>query len=208
MRKTVIAFLLLFAPIAFGAERQRASRPPAVSDATPAGWLINHGYRLNDMSPLRLVIGNATVVGLGDATHGTHEFFDIKVKMIQFLVEEMNFTNVALEGPFVDFNRLNEYVLGGPGDPHAILLHREIGYWFWASEEMVALADWMRSYNANRGGRPPVQIAGFDVTDEKGADALAVAYVTSVDPASPTSNLDDLQANLITHEAEFVARSS
>ncbi len=160
------------------------------------------------MSPLRSVIGNATVVGLGDDTHGTHEFFDVKVKMIQFLVQEMHFTNVALEGPFADFNRLNDYALGGQGDPHAILLHRENGYWFWATEEIVALAEWMRAYNANRGSRAAVQIAGFDVTDEKGAAALAIAYLNSVDPASPTNDLDNVKANLVAHEADFVARSS
>src|SRR5206468_9052536 len=120
----LLGLLLLFLVSPATAQRRHAVHPPAVPDTTPAGWLANHGYPLSDMEPLRAVIGSATVVGLGDATHGTHEFFDIKLRMIDFLVREMNFTTVGMEGPFVDFNRLNDYILGGSGDPHTILLHR------------------------------------------------------------------------------------
>jgi len=131
-----------------------------------------------------------------------------RIDSIGALARQMNFTAVGMEAPFVDFNRLNDYVLGGAGDPHVILLHRELGYWFWASEEIVALAEWMRNYNANRGDRPPVQIFGFDVTDDSGAAAFTVAYLNSVDPASPTNDRDAMRANLVAHETEFVQRSS
>ena len=200
--------LLLLLPTPAAAQRRHAVRPPAIAEVTPAGWLASHAYPLTDMEPLRPVLGSATVVGLGDGTHGTHEFFEIKVRMIEFLVREKGFTAIALEGPFADFNRLNDYVLGGPGDPHTILLNRQNGYWMWASEEIVDLANWMRAYNASRGDRPPVQIFGFDVTDEKGAGDLAAAYLNSVDPASPTDNFDFVRANLLAHEAEFVVRTS
>ncbi len=209
MRRYACALLLLLLGVTPAiAERRHAARPPAVAEVTPAGWLISHADPLTDMQPLRTVLGSSTIVGLGDATHGTHEFFEIKLRMIDFLVREMNFTTIGMEGPFVDFNRLNDYVLGGPGDPHTILLHREPGYWFWASEEIVELAEWMRSYNASRGERPAVQIVGFDVTDEKSAADFAVAYLNGVDPASPTDNLENVRLNLIAHEAAFVARSS
>jgi len=148
------------------------------------------------------------VVALGDDTHGTHEFFELKLKMIQFLVREMKFTTIGFEAPFADFNRLNQYILGAPGDPYTPLMHRELGYWFWASEEIVAVVEWAREYNRTRGDRPPVEIVGFDVTDEKGAGDIAVAYFNNVDPASPAENMGAVSANLLAHEAEFVARSS
>src|SRR5437899_12163547 len=92
----LVAFFFLAAPSAAPA-RHRALRPP-VSDATPAGWLSNHAYRLDTMEPLRAVVGNApVVVALGDDTHGTHEFFELKLKMIQFLVREMNFRTIGFE---------------------------------------------------------------------------------------------------------------
>ena len=153
----LVAFFFLAAPSAAPA-RHRATRPP-VSDATPAGWLSNHAYRLDTMEPLRAVAGNAPVVALGDDTHGTHEFFELKLKMIQFLVREMKFTTIGFEAPFADFNRLNQYILGAPGDPYTPLMHRELGYWFWASEEIVAVVEWAREYNRTRGDRPPVEIA-------------------------------------------------
>ncbi|HYS55190.1 MAG TPA: erythromycin esterase family protein [Thermoanaerobaculia bacterium] len=206
-RLAVSLTVVLIGSSAVPATRHRAIRPP-VSDATPAGWLSNHAYRLDDMGPLRIVVGDSPVVGLGDDTHGTHEFFDLKLKMIQFLAREMNFTTLGFEAPFADFNRLNQYVLGGPGEPYTPLMHRELGYWFWASDEIVAVIEWAREYNRTRGDRPPVEIVGFDVTDEKGAGDLAVAYVSSVDPASPVDNIDAVWANLLAHETEFVARSS
>jgi erythromycin esterase len=160
------------------------------------------------MSGLRAVVGDSKIVALGDDTHGTHEFFDLKLKMIQYLVREMNFTTVAFEAPFADFNRINTYVLGGPGDPGQLLLHREIGYWFWASGEILDTIEWMREYNQTRGDRPPVEIAGFDVTDDVGAGAIAVAYINTVDPAFPIDNMDLVRQHLTAHETAFVSVTS
>src|SRR5438132_10151361 len=117
----LVAFLFLAAPAA-ARGRHRALRPP-VSDATPAGWLSNHAYRLDTIEPLRAVVGNAPVIALGDDTHGTHEFFELKLKMIQFLVREMNFRTIGFEVPFAAFNCLNQYMLGAPGDPYTPLVH-------------------------------------------------------------------------------------
>ena len=64
------------------AERRRSAHPP-VSDATPAGWLLNHAYPY--VEAIGTVAGPATMIGLGDDTHGTHEFFDVKLRMIEKL---------------------------------------------------------------------------------------------------------------------------
>ena len=224
MRRLVLA-LLLTASAAAGVSRQHAVRPPAVSDATPAGWLVNHAYR--DLDAIRILIGTSTVIGLGDDTHGTHEFFETKVHMIEELVRDGNFRTVAFEAPFADFTRLNDYVLGGSGDRHAILLHRELGYWMWATDEVVALIDWMRDYNEMHGDRPPIEIAGFDVTDEKGAADVVIAYLESTDPptavnASSTysdclrigistncqARLNAVRDDLSAREGDLVAHSS
>ena len=68
LRRKYAAFLLVLSmtsPQAL-AERRRGVRAPAISDVTPAGWLINHAYPLNDMQPLRSVIGAGTEGGWGD----------------------------------------------------------------------------------------------------------------------------------------------
>ncbi|MBV9493128.1 MAG: erythromycin esterase family protein, partial [Acidobacteria bacterium] len=211
-----------------------------LTDATPAGWLANHAYRLNTTSPgapngdlegLRRIVGNASVVGLGEGTHGTHELQEMKLRMIEYLVREMGFTAVVMEAPFPDWMRLNEYALGGDGDPRQILVqNRQLGYFFWANEEIVDLVNWMRAYNATRGNKPPVQIAGMDVFDLGGARTVLTQYVERVDPAKAggmratftlcppqpgsgnpalcESQTEAIRADLETREAELVAKSS
>lgn len=242
MRRTLAALSLLLVALSAGAQaRRRAAPPPRVSDATPAGWLTNHAYRietaqsgapLRDLEPLRNLIGNATVVGLGDGTHGTHEFFELKLRMIEFLVRELGFTAVAMEAPFADWTQLNDYVLGGAGDPRTILLqHRSLGYFMWANDEVVAVANWMREYNATRGDKPPVQLAGMDVFDLGGARTMVTQYLERVDPSKAAgvrvtyglcasqpvtgplagqcaADTEAIRADLAARETELTARSS
>src|ERR1043165_3404394 len=115
MKRSLVALSLVLLTLSAGAQaRRRASIPPRISDATPGGWLTNHAYRiettqtgapLRDLEPLRNVIGTAGVVGLGDGTHGTHEYFELKLRTIEFLVREMGFTAVAMEAPFADWTQ-------------------------------------------------------------------------------------------------------
>ena len=176
---SLVALFLLAAPLP-AAPRHRPARPPA-SDAVPAGWLANHAYRSVDA--IATLAGPATMIGLGDDTHGTHEYFDAKLHMIKKLVHDEGFTLIAFEGPYPDFNRIDDYVLGGSGDPRVILRRPELGYWFWASDEIVAVIEWVREYNRTRGSdKPPVEIAGMDVTDTEGAADMVTSYLDAVDP--------------------------
>src|SRR5215467_12689413 len=53
---------------------------------------------LDDLQPLQRIVGHASIVGLGEATHGSHEFFTMKQRLLEFLVEKMGFTMFAMEG--------------------------------------------------------------------------------------------------------------
>ena len=196
MRPTIAAFALL---IAFSSALDGASRRRAVSrqdlGELPYVWLSRHAHPLTamalpapstDLEPLRELAGDASVVALGDGTHGTREFYTLKLRMIDFLVREMGFDVVAFEAPFPLFDRLNAYVMNGVGDPRAILLESNdrLYYRFWAVDEMLAVVEWMRSYNLTRGDRPPLQIAGADVYDGVGAVQAVLAFLRAVDPAA------------------------
>jgi erythromycin esterase len=189
--------LLLLALLAFDADaapRRRASAHPGSRpvEATPAGWLAANAHVLNsielvpdrrDLFPLRSMIGSAEMVGLGDVTHGTHEFYTVKLRVIDYLVREMDFDVLAFEAPYPLFERLNVYVQGGVGDPRAILAElRPMTYFFWDVEEIVALVEWMREYNAHRGDRPALQLVGADVTQPDAASNAVVEYLRVVDP--------------------------
>jgi erythromycin esterase len=187
--------LCLVVPVA------EAKRRAAVGDVQalqvpqdPAGWLRARSFVLTtlelpaasaDLQPLRGIVGDARVVGLADGTHGTHEFYTVKLRMIDFLVREMNFDVVAFEAPFPLFNQLDVYVQGGNGNPRALLAdgNDRLGYRFWDVEEMLAVVEWMRDYNAHRGTRPAIHIAGFDVYDGLAASQAVIDYLNGADPA-------------------------
>ncbi|WP_282795463.1 erythromycin esterase family protein [Streptomyces sp. CC224B] len=114
-----------------------------------------------DLRPLAAMAGGATVVGLGEATHGSHEFFTMKHRVFRHLVEEKGFTTFAQEVSWTTGLRFDAYVRGGPGDVRA-LVHRELAKTPWDTEEYVALLTWMRAYN-DRHPHRPLRFMGNDL---------------------------------------------
>jgi erythromycin esterase len=105
--------------------------------------------------------------------------------VIDYLVREMGFDVLGWEAPFPLVERINTYIQGGAGDPRALLGEMyTLTYFFWDAEEILALVEWMREYNAHRGNRPPVHLVGFDVTQPDAASNAVVAYLRTVDPAA------------------------
>lgn len=166
-----LASLALLSP-AFDAEaKRRAVAPPAAN-----------AFALESLRP---IVGDASIVALGDATHGMHELFALRLPMIEYLVREMGFDVVSIEGPFALFERIDVYAQGGPGDPRALLAEgsSRLRYFFWNVEEMLAVIEWVRAYNLTRGDRPAVRIAGADIYDYEGAAAAVLARHPDVDYA-------------------------
>ncbi len=124
--------------------------PSATTD-----WVRQHAARLattdpsqplDDLAPLTAMVGSAHVVGLGEDTHGTHEFFTLKHRMVKHLVTKMGFNLFAIEATSLEADDVNRYVLGGPGDPKALL--SRLYFWTWRTQEVLDLIEWMRAYNA------------------------------------------------------------
>ncbi len=87
-------------------------RRKAIPFATPVA-----GSGFADLQPLKRMIGNARIVSLGEATHGTKEFFQMKHRLMEFLAVEMGFTHFAIEANMPEAEKVNDYVLTGMGDP-------------------------------------------------------------------------------------------
>ena len=68
---------------------------------------------LNDLKPLKDMVGSASIVGLGEATHGAHEVFTMKHRIVKYLVSEKGFTNLVLEEGWDRALELDRYVLTG-----------------------------------------------------------------------------------------------
>jgi erythromycin esterase len=99
---------------------------PHASAQQPVNWIrknaiplrtVEAGNGFNDMQPLKKVVGDARIVALGEATHGTREFFQLKHRMIEFLASQMGFTIFSIEANMPEAYRLNDFVLNGNGDP-------------------------------------------------------------------------------------------
>ena len=82
------------------------------------------GSGLDDLAPFKALIGDARIVALVEATHGTREFFQMKHRLTEFLASEMGFTIFSIEANMPEAYRVNGFILRGQGDPGTVLLHR------------------------------------------------------------------------------------
>jgi erythromycin esterase len=159
---SLVLVLLLSSPLE---ARGRAVRSP--------------GGGVGDDGLVRLV-GDARVVALGDATHGTHETYAAKQRLVPLLVGE-GFRTIAFEAPYAEWVKLNEYVRFGTGDPAEALAVRM--YWFWDTDEILDLVRWARAQN-EAGLTPPIRITGVDSTEPATAAELVVNLLRRVDPVA------------------------
>jgi erythromycin esterase-like protein len=173
-------------------ESARLAQEKAAAQAA-RNWLAANAIRLNtveaghgfaDMQPLKKIIGKARIVSLGEATHGTREFFQLKHRMLEFLANEMGFTIFSIEANMPEAYRLNDYVLNGNGDP-AQLIHG-MYFWTWDTQEVLDMVLWMREFNKSGKGR--VQFTGFDMQTPDVAAGIVRDFVT-VNDADYSSNM-------------------
>ncbi len=150
-------------------------------------WIAGHAIPLStvearhgfaDLQPLKKVIGDARIVELGEATHGTREFFQLKHRMLEFLATEMGFTIFSIEANMPEAYKLNDYVVDGKGDPAALL--KGMYFWTWDTEEVLDMIRWMREFNQS--GKGHVEFTGFDMQNISVAGPIVREFVSKYDP--------------------------
>lgn len=115
-----------------------------------------------DIEPLLRRVGEARIVMLGEASHGTHEYYRAREEITRRLISELGFSFVAVEGDWPDCDRVNEAVSSG-GDPRKALEgFQRWPTWMWANSEVEVFCGWLREQNASR---PAGQRAGFHGLD-------------------------------------------
>ncbi len=134
-----------------------------------------------DLESLRAMIGNAHVVALGEATHGTREFFRMKDRILRFLVREMGFNAFAIEASWPEANRLDDYVRTGVGAPDTLL--SGLYFWTWNTQEVSDLIQGLRTYNAGVGAGQ-IGFYGFDMQYPAMALLNVRRFVQRVDSAA------------------------
>jgi len=144
-------------------------------------WIRTHAVRLDttetgrgfsDLQPLKKIVGDARIVSLGEATHGTREFFQLKHRILEFLATEMGFTIFAIEANMPEAYRLNDFVLNGNGDPAKLL--KGMYFWTWDTQEVLDMILWMRDFNKSGKGR--IEFTGFDMQTPDVAAGIVKDY--------------------------------
>jgi erythromycin esterase len=131
-------------------------------------------------------IGDARVVLVGEASHGTHEFYRWRDRLSRRLIEERGFSFIGVEGDWPDCYLVNRYVKGLPAgaDDARGVLHAFSRWptWMWANEEVVEAAEWLRAFNARMPLEQRVGFYGLDVYSLWDSMDVVTRYLEQVDP--------------------------
>lgn len=100
------------------------------------------------------------VIGMGEATHGTHEFFHFKSEFFKFLVVECNFRVFGIEASYGAELFVNDYVKKGIGDIQNAMKYLD---WPWETEEVKDLVEWIKNYNKNKEEADKISFYGIDM---------------------------------------------
>ncbi|HDR7624986.1 TPA: erythromycin esterase family protein [Bacillus mycoides] len=133
---------------------------------------IEPSKSFEDLKPLKKMIGSAQYVGLGENTHGSSEIFTMKFRLVKYLVTEMGFTNFAMEEDWGNGLKLNEYIQTGKGNP------REFLKLLYPTDEIIAMIEWMKDYNADPSNKKKIQFIGLDLKElDQGSFNKVIDYV-------------------------------
>ena len=136
----------------------------------------------DDYEWLPAVVGDARFVLIGDASHGTHEFYRERAEITRLLIEDLGFTGVALEANWTDAWRVNEYVRGLGNDSTAEEALGGFSHWptwMWRNTDVAAFVEWLR--DRNDGVRDPADDAGVYGLDLYGLGESAQAVLAHLE---------------------------
>jgi erythromycin esterase len=152
---------------------------------------IEQTYLLKDsrnLDPLMNRIGNASCVLLGEASHGTHEYYTWRTAITKRLILEKDFNFIAVEGDWPDCYELNRYIKGYDNQDKKPpeLLHRFERWptWMWANWEIAALITWLKDHNSNLLPDKKVGFYGLDVYSLWESMEAIVTYLEKTDPVA------------------------
>ena len=140
----------------------------------------------NDLDPLMDKIGDSKYVLLGEASHGTHEYYTWRAEISKRLIEEKGFSFVAVEGDWPDCFEINRWIKDLPGTPTDIAdvlkNFKRWPTWMWANWEIAAFAGWLKKQNSSRESKKKVGFYGLDVYSLWESMETIVNYLEKEDP--------------------------
>lgn len=148
-----------------------------------SAWVLS-GEK-SDYDPLLEMIGNSHLVMLGEATHGTHEFYHERARITERLIKEKGFTAVAVEADWPDSYRVNRFIRGENEDAdaeEALRGFKRFPTWMWRNADTLDLVGWLREYNEKIADpRDKVGFYGLDLYSLHTSIAAVLDYLKKVD---------------------------
>lgn len=142
----------------------------------------------SDFDPLLRRIGEAHFVLIGEATHGTHEFYRIRAEITKRLIREKGFNAVAVEADWPDAFRVNRFVRGRGNDSDATEAlggFRRFPQWMWRNSDVLDFVGWLRAYNDGLDDhRRSVGFYGLDLYSLHASIEAVLSYLKVVDPSA------------------------
>ena len=135
------------------------------------------------------LIGDAPIVLIGEATHGTHEFYHMRAELTKRLITEKGFTAVCIEGDWPDAYRVNRYVRGANEDAEAVNSlggFKRFPTWMWRNADVLDFVGWLREYNdfCQTSVRSKVGFYGLDLYSMYASIDAVLEYLDRIDPAA------------------------
>ena len=139
-----------------------------------------------DYDPLLDRVGNARFVLIGEASHGTHEFYQQRAEITKRLIAEKQFSAVAVEADWPDAYRINRFVRGYPGDAEAseaLSDFKRFPTWMWRNADVLDFIGWLRQYNDELPrGKYKAGFYGLDLYSLYASIEAVLRYLAKVDP--------------------------
>jgi len=161
-----------------------------VSSNPVSGVLADHcrtvtGER-QDYDALLDLVGDRRFVLIGEASHGTHDFYRERARITRRLIDECGFTAVAVEADWPDAYRVNRYVMGLSRDEdadRALSDFRRFPAWMWRNRDVMAFVEWLRARNdAHAHQATKARFYGLDLYSLRASMEAVVEYLERVDP--------------------------
>lgn len=168
------------------ADRQRPSAA-STGDGTLAQLVAAscerfQGIQSVDLEPLLARIGAARVVLLGEASHGSSEFYRMRARISQELIERKGFAFVAIEGDWPDAARIDHYVRHAEYKPSEWTAFARFPKWMWRNRDVRSFVDWLRAHNANLEPARRAAFHGLDLYSLYNSIDLVLKYLDDRDP--------------------------
>ena len=168
----------------WAAQGQRAAKP---ADGTAARAILSAGEEFSsiesvDLKPLLKRIGDARVVLLGEATHGTSEFYRMRERISRELILHKGFNFIAIEGDWPDAARIDHYVRYSAVPPSEWTAFARFPVWMWRNREVRQFVDWLRAHNGGVKEGAQVAFHGLDLYSLYNSIQAVLTYLDTVDP--------------------------